>query len=39
LIAGFLWQSVSPASMFVYGGSLSIISAVLFIAFRNFFTD
>ncbi|MFH1624830.1 MAG: MFS transporter [Pseudomonadota bacterium] len=38
LIAGFLWQSISPSITFVYGSVLSIISVVLFVAFRNCFT-
>ena len=37
LIAGFLWQNVAPNITFIYGSIVSIISVVLFIAFRNYF--
>ena len=30
LIAGFLWDAVSPCATFIYGGSLGIISVLLF---------
>ena len=34
LIAGFLWDYIGPAAAFLYGGSLSLLSVVLFIVFR-----
>lgn len=36
LIAGFLWQ-ITPTMTFVYGAVVSMVSVVLFIAFRNYF--
>jgi len=36
LIAGFLWQSISPVATFIYGSTLSIISVILFVAFRTY---
>jgi MFS family permease len=38
LIAGFLWQ-INPPITFIYGSIVSIISVVLFIAFRNYFIE
>lgn len=38
LIAGFLWQNIAPNITFIYGSVVSIISVVLFIVFRNYFT-
>jgi len=37
LIAGLLWQIAAPNMTFIYGSVVSIISVVLFIAFRNYF--
>ena len=37
LIAGFLWQNISPNATFVYGTIVSAISIVLFILFKNNF--
>ncbi|RKZ33960.1 MFS transporter [bacterium] len=37
LIAGILWQSVSPAMTFVYGCVLSAASAILFISLGGYF--
>ncbi|MEA1912325.1 MAG: MFS transporter [candidate division WOR-3 bacterium] len=39
LIAGFLWQYIAPSATFIYGSGVSIISVILFIAFRNYFKD
>jgi len=36
LIAGFLWQ-INPSITFIYGATISIISVILFIVFRNYF--
>jgi len=36
LIAGFLWQKVSPEATFFYGSLVSLISVILFITFRNY---
>ncbi|MBI5740979.1 MAG: MFS transporter [Nitrospirae bacterium] len=35
LIAGLLWQHVSPASAFVYGSAVSLVSVVLLIALKT----
>jgi len=35
LLAGFLWQNISPGAAFIYGSILSLISVFLFIAFRG----
>ncbi|MCW4031871.1 MAG: MFS transporter [Candidatus Bathyarchaeota archaeon] len=37
LIAGFLWEIVSPSITFIYGSVVSMISVFFFIAFRNYF--
>jgi len=37
LIAGFLWQNISPEITFIYGSVLGFISVLLFIAFRGCF--
>jgi MFS family permease len=37
LIAGFLWDSIGPNAVFIYGGSLGLLSVLLFILFRNNF--
>ena len=37
LIAGFLWQSVSPNATFIYGAVVSMISVVLSFVLRNNF--
>jgi len=36
VIAGFLWQ-INPSATFIYGAGMSIVSILLFIAFRNYF--
>ena len=38
LIAGFLWQ-INPSITFIYGATISIISVILFIVFRNYFKE
>jgi len=35
LIAGALWQNVAPASAFIYGAIVSIISVILFFVFKK----
>jgi MFS family permease len=37
LIAGFLWQNIAPSTTFIYGGAVSLISVVLFIALTSYF--
>jgi MFS family permease len=37
LIAGFLWDSIGPNAVFIYGGSLGLLSVLLFILFRSNF--
>jgi MFS family permease len=35
LVAGFMWQNISPRATFIYGSVLAIISVLLFISFRS----
>jgi MFS family permease len=35
LIAGFFWQYISPASTFLYGAIMGILSAILFLIFSQ----
>jgi len=37
LIAGFLWDTVAPMATFIYGGSLGLISVLLFALFARQF--
>jgi MFS family permease len=37
LIAGFLWDKVAPVATFIYGGSLGLISVLLFTLFAGRF--
>ena len=37
LIAGFLWQNIAPYTTFIYGSTVSMVSVILFIVFRNYF--
>lgn len=37
LIAGFLWDHIGSEATFVYGGSLALLSVLLFIVFRSNF--
>ena len=37
LIAGFLWQNISPGAVFIYGSTTSIISVILFFIFGSCF--
>ena len=37
LIAGYLWEKISPAYTFIFGSSISIFSVILFIIFSRFF--
>ncbi|MEW5760778.1 MAG: MFS transporter [Candidatus Thermoplasmatota archaeon] len=37
LIAGFLWQNISPNTTFIYGSIISIISVFLFILLGSYF--
>jgi len=39
LIAGFLWQKLTPNATFIYGSVLGFISVCLFIAFRSYFSS
>jgi len=35
LIAGFLWQSISPSTTFIYGSLIGITSVILFFILKN----
>jgi MFS family permease len=35
LIAGFLWERVSPAATFAYGGTLSLVAVAAFLVFKR----
>jgi MFS family permease len=35
LAAGFLWDRIGPDATFIYGGSLGLLSVVLFVVFRR----
>jgi len=37
LIAGYLWEKISPVYTFIFGSSISILSVILFIIFSRFF--
>jgi len=37
LIAGFLWQNVTPTMTFVYGSAVSAVSVILFLIFGGYF--
>ena len=37
LVAGFLWDNIGQNAVFIYGGSLGILSVLLFIFFRRNF--
>ncbi len=37
LIAGFLWQNISPQATFIYGATVGALPAVLFLALRGYF--
>ncbi len=37
LVAGFLWQKITPNAAFIYGGILGFVSVLLFIVFRKHF--
>jgi MFS family permease len=40
LIAGLLWQRVSPAATFIFGGTTALIAVIVFLIFRkNFVTE
>ena len=36
MIAGFLWQHVGPATTFIYGGIVGVLSIVLFLVFGSY---
>jgi MFS family permease len=38
LIAGILWEQIGPSATFIYGGTLALVSVVLFIVFRDYFS-
>ncbi|MCJ7729391.1 MAG: MFS transporter, partial [Sedimentisphaerales bacterium] len=37
LAAGFLWEHISPATTFIFGGTAALIAVVVFLAFRKSF--
>src|SRR4030065_2287288 len=37
MFAGILWEQIGPSATFVYGGTLAIVSVILFVVFRNNF--
>lgn len=37
LIAGFLWQRISPAATFAFGGTMALIAVAVFLIFRRHF--
>ena len=37
VIAGFIWQNVTPNTTFIYGSIISLLSVILFIIFRKNF--
>ncbi|RLG72258.1 MAG: MFS transporter [Methanobacteriota archaeon] len=39
LVAGYLWENVSPATTFIYGSVVSAVSIATFIALKKFFED
>jgi MFS family permease len=39
LIAGLLWQNISPGAAFIYGSVVSTVSVVLFFIFGAYFKD
>jgi len=38
MLAGILWENIGPSATFIYGGTLALVSVVLFIVFRNYFS-
>ncbi|HLB73156.1 MAG TPA: MFS transporter [Sedimentisphaerales bacterium] len=36
LLAGFLWERLSPQATFVYGGVMALVSVLLFVVFNHF---
>jgi MFS family permease len=38
LAAGILWEHIGPSATFIYGGTLALMSVVLFIIFRSSFS-
>ncbi len=38
LIAGFLWQRISPAATFTFGGTMALVAVVVFLIFQKNFT-
>ena len=39
LIAGFLWQSITPSAAFIYGSIVSMVSVVLFFVFGRYLRE
>lgn len=39
LIAGLLWQNITPSATFIYGSIVSIISVILFLIFGDYFRN
>lgn len=37
LAAGFLWERFTPATTFIYGGTVGLVSVLLFVTFRPYF--
>jgi len=38
MLAGILWENIGPSATFIYGGTLALMSVVLFIVFRGYFS-
>jgi MFS family permease len=38
MLAGILWENIGPSATFIYGGTLALVSVVLFIFFRGYFS-
>jgi MFS family permease len=38
MVAGIFWEQIGPSATFIYGGTLALVSVVLFIVFRNYFS-
>lgn len=38
MVAGILWEKIGPSATFIYGGTLALVSVVLFIVFRSYFS-
>jgi len=37
MMAGLLWEKIGPSATFIYGGTLALVSVLLFVIFRSHF--